>query len=399
VRFEAARQTAETQELAEASARQAMERALEEARRRRDAHGLGSRELHVRLTTAREAHAALPERMRARDALAATLAGGRFAMEMQAKVEEARGALAALGYDEEGHASLRARVRALAHADDAYRALVLAEQREEALAVQVEREQASLVEKAAGLAIAEGDLAAARDAIAAAEDVRPRLAESERALAEGREREAELLRRQGRTEEQREQLLVLRAKIEAALDEATALREEEEVQGDLSKAFGRDGVQAMLIDQALPEVEHVANEMLDHMTGGRIHVGLATRKENPKGALVETLDVRISDELGTRDYEMYSGGEAFRVDFALRIALARLLAARSGAELPTLIIDEGFGTQDAEGIDRLVEALNSIGSEFKLILVVTHVDELRGRFERRIEVTKDAIRGSFARVV
>ena len=58
----------------------------------------------------------------------------------------------------------------------------------------------------------------------------------------------------------------------------------------------------------------------------------------------ETLDIRISDEVGTRDYEMYSGGEAFRVDLALRIALARLLAERAGATLPTLIIDEGFAT-------------------------------------------------------
>ena len=114
---------------------------------------------------------------------------------------------------------------------------------------------------------------------------------------------------------------------------------------------------------------------------------------------METLDIRISDDLGTRDYEMYSGGEKFRVDFALRIALSRLLAARSGATLPTLIIDEGFGTQDEEGRDRLVEAITTISDDFRLILLVTHIEELRERFDRRIEVTKDAERGSQARVV
>jgi exonuclease SbcC len=135
------------------------------------------------------------------------------------------------------------------------------------------------------------------------------------------------------------------------------------------------------------------------MTGGRIQLSLHTQKETARGTVLETLDVRISDDLGTRDYEMYSGGEAFRVDFALRIALARLLAETAGADLPTLIIDEGFGSQDQEGVDRLMEALNAISAEFRLILVVTHIDEMRERFERRIEVTKDAERGSFARVV
>jgi exonuclease SbcC len=96
---------------------------------------------------------------------------------------------------------------------------------------------------------------------------------------------------------------------------------------------------------------------------------------------------------------MYSGGEAFRVDFALRIALARLLAERAGATLPTLIIDEGFGTQDAEGIDRLVQAITAVQDEFRLILVVTHIEDLKERFERRIEVTKDHAHGSLARVL
>jgi exonuclease SbcC len=155
----------------------------------------------------------------------------------------------------------------------------------------------------------------------------------------------------------------------------------------------------MLIDQSLPRLQETANAMLDRMTGGRIQLSLHTQRENARGGTVETLDVRISDDLGTRDYEMYSGGEAFRVDFALRIALARLLAETAGADLPTLIIDEGFGSQDQEGIDRLLEAINAISDEFRLILVVTHIDEMRERFERRIEVTKDPQRGSLARVV
>ena len=110
----------------------------------------------------------------------------------------------------------------------------------------------------------------------------------------------------------------------------------------------------------------------------------------------ETLDIRISDELGTRSYETYSGGEAFRIDFALRIALSRLLAHRSGAPLPTLFIDEGFGSQDAAGLERLVEAIQAIQSDFQRILVITHIEELKDRFPVRIEVTKTDRGSTFA---
>ena len=106
--------------------------------------------------------------------------------------------------------------------------------------------------------------------------------------------------------------------------------------------------------------------------------------------MIETLDINISDELGTRNYEMFSGGEAFRINFALRIALSRLLAKRAGAPLPTIIIDEGFGTQDAAGLERLKEAISSIQDDFEKILVITHIEDLQESFTVRIEVTKAA---------
>jgi len=85
---------------------------------------------------------------------------------------------------------------------------------------------------------------------------------------------------------------------------------------------------------------------------------------------------------------MYSGGEAFRIDFAIRIALSRMMARRAGAQLRSLFMDEGFGTQDARGREHLVAAINSIQDDFDLILVITHIDELKEAFPARIEVTK-----------
>ena len=102
----------------------------------------------------------------------------------------------------------------------------------------------------------------------------------------------------------------------------------------------------------------------------------------------QTLDILISDATGSREYELFSGGEAFRINFAIRLALSRVLAGRAGARLQTLVIDEGFGSQDAEGRQRLIEAINLVSRDFAKILVITHPDELKDAF-LRIEVTKD----------
>ena len=115
---------------------------------------------------------------------------------------------------------------------------------------------------------------------------------------------------------------------------------------------------------------------------------LETQREKVTGGVSETLDIIIADELGSRAYEMYSGGESFRANLALRIAISKLLARRAGAQLQTLIIDEGFGTQDTQGRGLLVEAINSIQGDFERILVITHIEELKDLFPARIDVVK-----------
>jgi DNA repair protein SbcC/Rad50 len=157
----------------------------------------------------------------------------------------------------------------------------------------------------------------------------------------------------------------------------------------LEKACGRDGVQALLIEQALPEIEEDANELLDRLTGGQMSVTFDTqRKLKSADRLAETLDIRIADTVGERPYENFSGGEQFRVNFAIRLALSRILAKRAGARLQTLVVDEGFGSQDPYGRQRLVEAINTIQNDFARILIITHIDELRDAFPTRIDVDK-----------
>ena len=65
-----------------------------------------------------------------------------------------------------------------------------------------------------------------------------------------------------------------------------------------------------------------------------------------------------------------------------------MLAQRAGARLQTLVIDEGFGSQDQLSRQRLIEAINIIRADFEKILVITHIESLKEAFPVRIEVTK-----------
>ena len=103
---------------------------------------------------------------------------------------------------------------------------------------------------------------------------------------------------------------------------------------ELAEAFGKKGIQALLIETALPEIENEANRLLARMTDNRMHVKIETQKETQKGDVTETLEIKISDELGTRNYEMYSGGEAFRINFAdpyCAVAFIRQKSRRTAA--------------------------------------------------------------------
>lgn len=157
----------------------------------------------------------------------------------------------------------------------------------------------------------------------------------------------------------------------------------------LVEILGKRGIQAVIIENAIPEIESEANRILSRLSDNQMHVALLTQQRTKQGAPVETLDIVIADELGTRSYELYSGGEAFKINFAIRLSLARLLARRVGAKLETLIIDEGFGSQDESSRARLVRAIDTIKSDFARILVISHIAEVQEMFPVRINVCKE----------
>ncbi|OPX25208.1 MAG: hypothetical protein B1H02_02000 [Candidatus Latescibacteria bacterium 4484_107] len=223
-----------------------------------------------------------------------------------------------------------------------------------------------------------------------------RLEEQIRATRKSRE---ELLSLRGGVQSRHEHCVQLEESRSGVKTELGKVRKDRDVYEKLTVAFGKDGIQALIIEGAIPEIEEEANDILGRLTENRTQISIEPLRDLKSGGTKETLDIKISDEMGTRSYELYSGGEAFRTDFALRIALSKLLAKRAGTRLRTLVIDEGFSTQDAQGLEHLIQAIQSISEDFDKIIVVTHLEVLKNAFPVRIEVVKQSDVGSTYEVI
>lgn len=344
--------------------------------------------LEKQLEDARAAQSRREEAQARLKAVSETLATENFALELREQLTGLRQERANIGYDRETHESARDSLKQYQDYEKRHTELEIARNAlpgehaalDNACARQ-ERIQNAILKEDAALA-----------------DLTGEIEKLKLLVEEQRRREEEVRKQRTFTQAANQRLIVAEQQLNALAaqrERKTTLeirrentRKDRAVYDELKLAFGKNGVPAMMIETAIPELEAAANDLLARMTNGRMHLRMTTQREKVTGGVSETLDIEIADDLGTRAYEMYSGGEAFRIDFAIRIALSKMLARRAGAHLRTLFIDEGFGTQDDDGRTKLVEAINAIQSEFDLILVITHLDDLRDSFPGHIIVEK-----------
>lgn len=307
------------------------------------------------------------------------------------KLADARAALAALSYDAAAHEAAAVRANELAGAESAFYAV---ERAAESLG-HLERDVNDRGERLEKDRLDyHGRIEALNEKKTALETLRQTLPDLNAAEEEKRSAGLELRRVQTSLGAAAQRLNAIREQKEQQsklLEREKAIQRELGLVTQLDEAFSPNGIPALLIDEALPEIEENANRILGQLTEDRMSVRLTTQgeyKDKKRKDARETLDIIIHDESGARDYELFSGGEAFRVNFAIRLALSSLLTKRAGARLQLLVIDEGFGSQDAEGRQRLIQAVHTIQDDYEKIFVITHLDELKDAFQSRIEVVK-----------
>lgn len=381
--------------------RQALEEELENREREHNSETTSLQgeigRVEAQVKAARSAAIELKEARDKLEEVAGTLTNLAYAREARARLEAVERELAALGYDDLVYSQALQEIREL----EPYHQLQVRLEAARAQLPAEEQDQAKNLVQLQGLA---RDLESLGQQVAAAEEsaaqmpaAKAMLGKVEGELGVLEKDQQGMLARRALLEDRVQRLDHLGLELAKAAEAQARAQEDQGIYQELVGAFGRQGIQAMLIETVVPRLEEEANALLGRMTDNRMHVKLETQRERRSGSgePIETLEINVSDELGTRNYEMYSGGEAFRVNLALRIALSRVLSQRTGAPLPTLFIDEGFGSQDASGRERILDVLSAIEDDFDKIIVITHLDDLKDMFPVRIEVQKDECGSTF----
>jgi DNA repair protein SbcC/Rad50 len=211
------------------------------------------------------------------------------------------------------------------------------------------------------------------------------------ALNEARRLVDERTRELTRAETDLERIVEAETKVAERRTEIAGLQNQVDVLKLAERAYGRDGIPALIVENAaIPQLEKEANSLLEMMPtvdGVTFNVELRTQREKKDGALKDTLDIVIYDGQDERPYESFSGGEQARINICLRIALARLLANRRGAESRLLAVDE-IEYLDEAGQQQLVDVVQSVAGDFDRVLMVSHSPNIRDAFDTTIRAVK-----------
>lgn len=156
----------------------------------------------------------------------------------------------------------------------------------------------------------------------------------------------------------------------------------------LRTAFGKRGAQALLVDNAMPQLEEIAAGMLDKLTGGRFAVRFPTQKTNKDGSTAEKNSILVWDGERERDVLTYSGGEKRMLQTVIRLAVAEWTARLKGLRPDHLRIDEALDALDGENSTRLLDLLRSLESRYEKIIIITHDAAIAERLPGRIRLTK-----------
>ena len=160
---------------------------------------------------------------------------------------------------------------------------------------------------------------------------------------------------------------------------------------DVRACFGPRGVRQILIDQAAPELEAIADDLFERATGGRMRLRIATQTTLADGvSTAEDFAIMIRDARGERDVLDFSGGERQIVQMIFRLAVASWVARMNGTSIDCLILDEPFTAmgETSEVLDDFLNILDTLARDIRLVILVTHIRALSDRMRGSIRLTK-----------
>lgn len=181
-----------------------------------------------------------------------------------------------------------------------------------------------------------------------------------------------------RIQEVNNKMAVLTTQIQQiveSIEKVKKLEKEYEAYSLYVKSVNRDGLPYMVIQKTVPEIEREVNNILTQIVD--FHLVIETDGKN-------VIPYIVYDDRRW-PIEMASGFEKFVSSLAIRVALINV----SNLPRPNfLVVDEGWGTMDAENLSQVKILLQFLKTNFDFIVIISHLDSIKDSVDNLMEITK-----------
>jgi exonuclease SbcC len=131
-----------------------------------------------------------------------------------------------------------------------------------------------------------------------------------------------------------------------------------------------------LIATIRPSLSEISSRLFSDMTDGKYTLVDLDEKYN----------LRVMDSGTYYGVDRFSGGEKDLANLSLRLAISLALTESAGLQRSFVILDEVFGSQDAQRKELILQAMAQLKNRFPQILLITHIDDVKDGVEEIIEV-------------
>jgi len=183
------------------------------------------------------------------------------------------------------------------------------------------------------------------------------------------------------------ELQSLKTSLKAKIDEIDLFKKTKEEIDRIKKEIERKNRLAdLLVEYRIYLIARIRPQLSE--SAGKMFCSLTNAKYSDI-ELDENYDMFIFDDGAKYPLTRFSGGEIDLANLCLRLSISQLISASSGSEGGFIILDEIFGSQDAIRKASIIEALNQLSNQFRQIMLITHIEDIKDTLENIIEVIED----------